>query len=262
MRIASIAAAALLAFPGMSSAANLWSTDNSHLGPGLFFGPGAYEAPTKLFAATIRNMAFHTDVGFITPFFNNGSASPNLLVNGLKFDGVLADGSLVNENVQLEEFVVAGMKMQPFVANNGAFRGEQITVTEADGDVIMTMDLVLDMGIGERGIIAVPFYGTTGTLKIPPSLQTAGGAQGVDQAGRLKSGDIIAGRIGDFNGDGYIDGTLVAVGNMPMSSPVFPGQPYALSRNFETDIALDGTIMGSAFAIDQAYNNKKGEPTQ
>ena len=130
------------------------------------------------------------------------------------------------------------------VLYRGTFRGQQISVTQSNGDVMM--DLVLDIGIGERGLIKVPFYGTTGTLTIPRSLQSQSGGRGVDRAGPLQSGETISGRIGDFNGDGHIDGTIVAVGVMPLDSPVFPGQPYALSRNFETDIAHRGDGDGIA----------------
>ena len=83
------------------------------------------------------------------------------------------------------------------------------------------------------------------------------GGRGVDRAGPLQSGETISGRIGGFNGDGHIDGTIVAVGVMPLDSPVFPGQPYALSRNFETDIAHEGTVMGSPLRVHEAYQRRK-----
>ena len=232
--------------------ATLWSTDDSHLGPGLFFGPGAFTNPTPLFPAVIRDMAFHTDRDFVTPFFNNGASPPNVAdANGELLDGALADGSLINENVTLGPFAIGGVTLMPYVANTGHFEGEQISVTS--GDVTMTMDLVLDLGIGPRGIIKLPFYGTTGVVTVPLSAQTAAGGTGIDQAGPIKSGQTIAGRIGNFNADGFIDGTIVAVGVMPIDSPVYPGQPYALTRNFETDIAIDGQRMGSACAVHSAY---------
>ena len=254
-RIAAICLATLMVLP--TQAATLWSNDKSYLGPGLFFGPGALPQPAKLFGATIRRMAFHTDIDFVTPFLHNGTALPNVPGPHADFDGTLVDGTKVNENVTLGAFMLAGVRMMPFVARTGAFRGQQISVTQSNGDMIMMMDLVLDIGIGERGLIKVPFYGTTGTLTIPRSLQSQSGGRGVDRAGPLQSGETISGRIGDFNGDGYIDGTIVAVGVMPLDSPVFPGQPYALSRNFETDIALEGTVMGSPLQVHEAYQRRK-----
>ena len=80
---------------------------------------------------------------------------------------------------------------------------------------------------------------------MPASLQTESGGKGVDQAGKLASGTTIAGRVGDFNHDGYIGGTLVAVGVMPLTSPIYPGQPFAMIRNFATDIPVDGAVVGS-----------------
>ncbi|MGB0659831.1 MAG: hypothetical protein ACPGNV_06585 [Mangrovicoccus sp.] len=249
------AALCLIAAPAL--AANLWSTKDSYLGPGVMFGPGALPVASPLFEARISDMAFHSDNGFLTPFFFNGEALPNVTRNGESFDGVIAEGVEANENVELGTMTVAGVELQPFVANYGAMRGEQIMVTGADGNVQMIMELVLDMGIGERGLIKMPFYGTTGTVDVPYSLQTAQGGQGVDQAGPLKSGDSLAGRIGDFNGDGFIDGTLVAAQTMPLDSPIFPGQPFVLIRYFETDVAIDGTIMGSAAATNAAYKARE-----
>ena len=249
-----ILAAGLSALPVSLSAANLWSTPESYLGPGLFFGPGALEGASPLFPVVIRQMAFNSERDFVTPFFNNLGALPNLRdANGEELDGTLADGSLLNENVTTESFLIGGVTLMPFVADTGHFEGEQRSVTGTDGNVTMMMDLLLDLGIGERGIIKLPFYGTTGVVTVPHSLQTVAGGQGIDQAGPIASGRTIAGRIGDFNGDGYIDGTIVAAGTMPMSSPVYPGQPYALTRNFETDIALDGSVMGSAQAVHESY---------
>ena len=75
----------------------------------------------------------------------------------------------------------------------------------------------------------------------------------------LKTGETLSGRVGDFNGDGFIDGTLVAVGVMPLTSPVYPGQPFAMSRNFETDILIDGAVYGSPGATNKAYGLAPGD---
>jgi hypothetical protein len=122
-----------------------------------------------------------------------------------------------------------------------------------DGNIIMVMNLALDLGIGERGVIRMPFYGTTGTVTVPEPLPSPTGAPSPAQAGPLRSGETIAGRIGDFDGDGYIDGTLVAAGVMPPSSPIYPGQPWVMVRNFETDVRIDGALSGSAQTVNAAY---------
>lgn len=236
-------------------AMTLWSVNNSYLGTGYFYGPGTYPIPTPLFPAMIRNIGFTSDRDFVTPFWNNGAAVPNVAAEQdfPPVDGQLSDGSLINENVDLGSFTLGGVKFLPAVVEGGEFSGEQVVVTMNDGNLVMVMDLVLDLGIGAKGIIRFPFYGTTGTITIPHGTTTDKGAFGLDQAGPLRSGATIAGRIGDFNHDGFVDGTLVGTGMMPASSPVYPGQPYVLSRNFETDVPIDGALFGSAVMTDYAY---------
>lgn len=239
----------------IASANNLWSAPNSYLGTGYFFGPGAYMAPTPLFPVMIHNLAFISQQNFVTPFWNNGAEEPN--VKSEKdfpaVDGKLSDGTKINENADLGTFTLAGVRFQPAVGEGGELFGEQKATTAADGNVTMDMDLLLDLGIGAKGIIRIPFHGTTGVLAIPEPLADPKGAPGTKQAGLLKTGETISGRVGDFNNDGFIDGTLVAVGVMPLSSPVYPGQPFAMSRNFETDIAIQGALYGGPKVTNKAY---------
>ena len=247
----------VLAHPGFAQAVTLWSTPQSYLGPGEFFGPGAYVEKQDLFPVTIRNMVWLTERDFVTPFRNNGKAAPNTCAEKAfkkTADGTMSNGAKMNENVDLCVMEAAGVRFMPAIPEAGHYGGRQFTVAAQDGNVVMTMDLVLDMGIGERGIIKLPFYGTTGEVTVPTSLQTQQGKSGIDQAGRLMAGTKIRGRIGDFNGDGWIDGTLVAVGTLPLDSPVFPGQPYAMYRNFETDIPIEGSVFGSVKAIKTKYS--------
>ena len=238
-----------------AAAATLWSVPESYLGTGYFFGPGAYMIPTPLFPVMIRNMAFTTDHNFLTPFWNNGGQEPNL--KGEKdfppVDGKLSNGALINENADLGVFTLAGARFLPAVVEGGEYVGEQRATTDPDGNVVMEMELMLDMGIGEKGVIRIPFRGTTGTVAVPAPLANEQGSASAESAGPLKTGETLSGRIGDFNGDGFIDGTLVAVGVMPLSSPVYPGQPFAMSRNFETDIPIEGAIFGSPKATNKAY---------
>ncbi len=242
-------------------AATLWSVPDSYLGTGYFFGPGAYLTPTPLFGVMLRNLSFTNRQNFVTPFWNNGAEAPNLTSEKdfPPVDGLLSDGTRINENVDLGTFTLAGARFMPAVGEGGEFAGQQQAMTQEDGNVVMVMDLALDLGIGPKGVIRVPFHGTTGTLSIPAPLPRPQGPAGAQGAGPLRSGETISGRVGDFNGDGYIDGTLVAVGVMPLSSPVYPGQPFAMSRNFETDIPIDGTLAGSAQAVNKAYGLAPGD---
>lgn len=107
------------------------------------------------------------------------------------------------------------------------------------------MDTALDLGVGESGIIKLPFYGTTEEVELPYSLQTQMGIEGgIDQAGSRKSGEKLRGRLGDYNKDGILDGAIVVAGNIPIDSIFLPGAPYAFIRYFETDIPYGGGIMG------------------
>lgn len=234
---------------GAAHAAKLWSTSDSYLGSGEFYGPGAFTAKQPLFEIELNNLSFFTDVNFVTPFVNNAGAEPNIC--GEKefkgeVDGKLSNGIAVNENADICSAVIAGTHMLIGVVDGGPHQGQQYNVTMDDGNIVMTMDLALDLGIGEKGVIKLPFYGTTGSLEVPASLQTLKGEKnGVDQAGKFAAGTKLEGRIGDFNNDGWIDGTLVAVGHMPLDSPIYPGQPYAMHRNFETDIPIKGVLYGN-----------------
>ena len=248
--------AALLAGGSASAtSATLLSVADSYLGTGWFFGPGAYMTPTPLFPVMLRHLAFTSDRDFVTPFWNNGADAPNIMAEAdfPPVDGQLSDGTPINENVDLGTFTLAGTRFMPAVVHGGKLEGQQLAVTMRDGNLVMVMDLALDLGIGSRGVIRMPFYGTTGTLTVPEPLPGTQGAAPPAQAGPIASGKTLSGRIGDFNGDGYIDGTLVAVGVMPLSSPIYPGQPWVMARNFETDVPIDGALSGSAQVVNRAY---------
>ncbi len=233
-------------------AAKLWSTSETFLGSGEFYGPGAFTAQQPLFEIVLNNLSFFTPVDFITPFFNNGESEPNICAEREreeKPDGKLSNGLLINENASLCLATIAGTEIMFAVVQGGPHQGQQLNVTLDDGNIVMTMDLALDLGIGEKGVVKLPFYGTTGSLTVPVSLQTALGEKGIDQAGKFPAGTVLQGRIGDFNNDGWIDGTLVAAGNIPLDSPIFPGQPYAMHRNFETNISIKGILYGNVKAL-------------
>jgi hypothetical protein len=246
LRLATAAAGVVFAACVPSVAVTLWSDERTG-GAGEFFGPGSWMQVEPLFPVVIRNMGFVSDTDFVTPFRNYAGRGPLTLGErqmNLK-DGKTSDGALINENVDTGVFMVAGTRLFPAVTSDGKFGGAQAAVSVREGEVVMVMDLTIDLGIGPRGIIKMPFYGTTGTVTVPYSLQTQSGGVGVDHAGVIASGTTIAGRVGDYNHDGYIDGTMVAAGVIPMNSPIYPGQPYAMVRNFETDIAVDGKTFGS-----------------
>ena len=243
----SVALAAMSTVP-FARAATMYSTDESYMGAGTFYGPGALD-DSSLFPVIIRNMGFLGPLSYITPFVNNGPAEPNICGERQLEkvpDGLLSDGvTKVNENVDVCVLEFNGLKMAAGIVDSGPHRGVQIATTTEDGHMVMTMDFALDMQIGKGGIIRIPFYGTTGEVTLPSSLQTQMGIQGgVDKAGSLKVGDKIRGRIGDYDEDGMLDGAIVVAGTMPLDSVFLPGAPYAIVRYFDTDIPYDGAVFG------------------
>ena len=243
-----IYAATLLSISMCAPAATMYSSRDSYMGAGTFFGPGRL-SDSVLFDAQIQNISFPSTNTFITPFFNNGSAAPNLCgesETGRAPTGLLSDGrTRLNENVDACAFKVNNMKILAGVIDGGQHGGQQIAVALEGGVMIMTMDFALDLGVGEAGILKLYFYGTTDEVTVPYSLQTQMKLPGgLDQAGSLKSGSKLRGRLGDFNLDGMLDGAIVVAGNMPLNSIFMPGAPYALIRYFDTDVPYAGSIVG------------------
>lgn len=246
-RLMVLLAFALLLEFASATAYTVFSVSKSGSDAGVFYGPGKLPA-VRLFDATIRNVGFSTPNVFITPFVNNGREGPFTAVQlavSRTPDGTLSDNAtLINVNVDTDPFELNKITMTAVIVGGGLHGGEQIAVMHR-GAMIMTMDMALDMGIGEGGVIKLPFYGTTDEATIPYSLQTQMGLPGgIDRAGPLESGAKIKGRIGDINDDGFIDGAVVVVGNMPLTSVFMPGAPYALIRHFHTDMKVGGATIG------------------
>lgn len=253
-----------LALPApASTASTLYSTPDSYLGTGTFYGPGAYMQEDELFPVVIRDMIWVTEQDFMTPFVNNGGRPPN--TSGEEqfqkdqpaatdpklrlVDGRLSNGLRINENVDIGLARIAGVEVLFAVVDGGVYNGEQFAVTHDDGQIVMSMDLALDLGIGPKGVVRMPFTGTTGGVVVPFSEQTQAGGKGVDQAGRFPSGTRLTGRVGDFNHDGRIDGTLVSALTLPLDSPLYPGQPFVIVRHFDTDIPIGGAHFGDVKAL-------------
>ncbi len=249
---------------GTADAFTVFSTKVSYMGAGTFYGPGRLPV-SPLFDVTIHNVAFSSATTFVTPFFNNGGQEPNVpgeVATSDKPDGYFSDGKTpINENAEVGPFELNGTKVLVGIGGGGAHNGEQISVLLDKHTMIMTMDIVFDMGIGAAGVVAAPFYGTTQEATLPKSIQTQMGiAGGTDKAGPLKSGDKIRGRLGDFNNNGLLDGAIVVTGNMPLTSVFMPGAPYALIRYFETDMPYTGVMAGKLTGT-VAERQKKADGT-
>lgn len=234
-----------------ASAATMYSRADSYMGAGTFYGPGRVP-DSRLFDAQITGIGFSSPLNFVTPLSNNGAEPPNVCgeaESGKKPTGFLSDGvTRINENVDACAFDLNNARVLVAIIDGGPHQGQQVAVTTSkDGEatMTMTMDFAIDMGIGKAGVIKIQFYGTTGEVVVPSSLQTALGiGGGVDAAGSFKPGDKLKGRLGDYNNDGMLDGAIVVAGNIPLNSIFMPGAPYALIRYFETDVPYDGVLIG------------------
>ncbi|MDB6101261.1 MAG: hypothetical protein JWO52_1260 [Gammaproteobacteria bacterium] len=238
----------LLAGAACAPAATMYSLKSGYMGAGTFFGPGRIK-DTSLFDAQINHIAFPSALAFVTPFENNGGSEPNICgerQTRTKFTGMLSDNlTKINENVDVCAFEVNNMRILAAIIDGGFHGGQQVAVALQGGEMVMTMDFALDLGIGAAGIIKMPFYGTTGEVTVPASLQTQLKLPGgIDRAGSLKAGTRLRGRLGDFNHDGMLDGAIVVAGNIPLTSVFMPGAPYALIRYFETNIPYTGHWIG------------------
>lgn len=226
----------------------MYSVKSQEFGTGTFYGPGAIE-DTELFPVIIRNLAFTAPFTFITPMVNNAGNEPSICADkelNERPTGTLSDGvTRINENVDVCPFEINGMKILVGIIDGGPHHGEQVATLTEDGSMVMTMDTALDLGVGPPGIIRIPFYASTGQVTVPYSLQTVMGLPGgVDRAGSKPSGTVLSGRLGDFNGDGLLDGAIVLAGNIPIDSMLLPGAPYAFTRYFETDVPYSGALYG------------------
>jgi hypothetical protein len=80
-------------------------------------------------------------------------------------------------------------------------------------------------------------------VRIGRSLQSQRGEPGgYDQAGSLPAGTYLAGRVGDFDQDGQLDGILVAAPHVPLAADMLPGAPVGNRRGFKTDVPIASNV--------------------
>ena len=199
---------------------------------GHFFGPGPIVPDTALPDGQLKGIKFdkNTFSGYAT-FSNDGRAESRL-----------SDGkTLINQNIDAGELDIGdGSNPLLLVAvKTGKNKGREYYSLDKHYRFVWKVDLALDPGFAE-GIIQInDFTLHTGLVKVSTSLQTQQGIPGgYDQAGTMPSGKYMAGRVGDFDQDGYMDGVLVAAPNVPLESAMLPGAPVGNQRGFITDIHI------------------------
>ena len=206
---------------------------------GHFFGPGPIVPDTPLPDGTIRGISFDLDrLEGVAAFATGGRllSDGTTATNGNIDAGALEIGGPAKGKTQGNP---EGKVFWLYAVAGGPNEGQERYRFDADYNMVWTVDLGLDPGFAE-GIVRVNgFQLTTGTRKVPLSLQTASGIPGgYDKAGSLASGTLLVGRVGDFDADGFIDGSIVATANVPMQADLLPGAPVANVRGFRTDIPI------------------------
>lgn len=225
---------ALAAILATASPPTAWAADeyHFHLHGGFFYGPGPVKPDTALPDGDINGISFDRAAWRGVATFRAASAplsDGKTLVNANINAGRLGIG----EAAQAKTFLLTAVDGGP---NHGT---ETYTLDDAR-NFLWNVDLALDPGFAE-GIIRVDgFQLTTGWVRVPRSIQAARNIPGgYDKAGSLASGDVLIGRVGDFDRDGFLDGVLVASANVPMESDMLPGAPVGNVRGFTTDIPVD-----------------------
>jgi hypothetical protein len=228
---------ALLACPP-AMAAPAPGTHVFNLHGGHFFGPGPIVPDTPLPDGSIRGISFDLAKQEGVAAFAEGG---RLLSDGkTTTNGNIDAGALEIGGGTAETNKTKGKTFWLYAVAGGPNEGREHYRFDADYNMVWTVDIGLDPGFAE-GIVRVNgFQLTTGTRKVPLSLQSlARQPGGYDKAGSFASGTKLVGRVGDFDADGLMDGIIVATANVPLQADLLPGAPVANKRGFRTDIAID-----------------------
>ena len=222
------------------------------------YGPGPFP-DQELAVGAVRSMKLE---GFLTlnvAAFNNGAAEPNVTgeaAQGARVDGKFSDGTLINEHVEMGNAVIANRQFNLVlgVMYGGPNHGESHFFLDPDYNWTIRDDIAMDPGFAE-GMIKIPdFFFSTGPRPVPYSIQTERKFPGgMDRVGTLQSGDVVAGRLGDDDLDGRIDGVFFAMGQFPLNSPFLPGAPFVQRMEFTSDIPV--SIARAAFLTTATARN-------
>lgn len=236
---------------------------------GTFHGPGKFP-DSPLPTGVLGGIELGPRLTGATRYFNNGSEPPNV-PGGTELDGStdgrMSDGTPFNEHVWGGIAVVGrgAMSFMTVVASGGPNHGQELYEMGEDLSWHIYADLALDPGFPEGIVVSENLHITTGVLRVPLSLQTlATTPGGIDRAGSLPSGAPVFGRLGDRDGDGMLDGTIVGASNVPAEHIFTPGAPVVQRRDFHSDIAIPpvdaaALALASAAQYGVAWKDLKGD---
>lgn len=221
-----------------AAAYSLWSTHEGSAGTGEVY---LAHDTAKLGELRVRNMLLAGPSDWLVPFNNNGAGAPNVCAAiGTAVDGL---GSRVNENVDSCPTIISGSELTMLVVDGGQLQGNQIAAISPTGDVAMSSDIVLRFA--SFPAMRTSFYATSGVTEVPAELRS----QAADIARRVPwmaaGPGRLRGRIGDFDGNGWVDGTVIAIGTLPGDTGTTTERQYLLIRHFETDLPVTGVLSGN-----------------
>jgi hypothetical protein len=220
------------------------------------YGPGPLP-DQKLGAGHVHNMPFARFMDASVPGTNNGASAPNVSgesLQGTTIDGKLSDGTLINENIDMGHVLLLQGRFNLLLAavHGGPNKGVSRFFLDDKLNWTIQDDIAIDPGFAEGIVKIKDFKFTTGPTFVPQSVQTQRGYPGgIDMVGSLRSGDVIAGRIGDDDLDGRVDGIFIALGNFPLEAILLPGAPFVQTIEFVSDIplhSLDAAMLSLAAA--------------
>lgn len=219
------------------------SVHNIQLVERHLYGPGPMPDQT-LARGHVHNMQFDRFMHAVVPGANNGGSPPNVsgeALQGSPVDGKLSDGTLINENIDMGHALLLQGRFNLLLGavHGGPHRGNSTFALDRELNWTIEDDIAIDPGFAEGVIKINDFKFTTGPAFVPTSVQTQRNYPGgVDMVGSLRSRDVLVGRVGDDDLDGFVDGIFLALGNFPLDSILLPGAPFVQTIQVASDIPL------------------------
>lgn len=207
------------------------------------YGPGPFP-DQALPSAWLRKLSLDTSLKGLVRGENNLQEKPNVsgeVLQGKEVDGKLSDGTLINENIDMANAVIMNGQFNLLLAAvfGGPNNGDTHLYMDEMANWWIKDDIAIDPGFAE-GIVKIDdFTFSTQPRVIPVSVQTEKGYPGgTNRIGSLEAGRVARGRLGDTNGDGFLDGVFNAIGRFPMESIFLPGAPFVQLFEFTSDIPV------------------------
>lgn len=225
-----------------AAAYSLWSTNDAREGTGELHLP---RESAKLGELRVRNLLLVGPAAWVIPFNNDGAASSTACAAA----EVPADSQAlrINENVVSCPAVLRDGEFSILVVDGGRHQGNGVATLGPGGEIAISADVVLRFA-GQPAVRA-SFYATSGETDVPPQLH----AQADEVARRVPwmaaGRGKLRGRLGDFDDNGWVDGTIIAIGTLPGGAGGSAAKQYLLIRHFETDLPVAGVLSGNVKAL-------------